>query len=154
MAARIQITNIKEVIAGLNATEDKVEDATRYAIGMAGLAVERQAKQNASNGVRVRRGSQIVPSRHIGPSGSGPNVITGNLRRSIKTDVKQGFGDSYIAEVSASMIYARAVEEGLPQWNGVKYPYLRPAAETLRDNGVLSRTFITNFALRLRGING
>ena len=154
MAARIQITNIDDVLRGLNAAQDKIEEATRYALGMAGLQVERQAKINASNGTRVRRGGRIVPPRHIGPSGSGPNVISGNLRRSISTKVMQGFGSTYIAEVSASMVYARAVEEGLPEWNGVKYPYLRPAADTLRNNGTLSRVFMTNVAMRLRGISG
>lgn len=148
MVARIQITNINQVIAGLKATDDAIEDAVKYAVGMAGLAVERQAKQNASTGVHARG------EGHIQGTGPGPNVVTGNLRRSIKTEAKIGFGSSYIAEVSASAIYAYAVEKGLPEWGGVKYPYLEPAATTLRDNGTLSRVFITNFATRLRGING
>ena len=151
MTARIEITNINEVLRGLNATQDKVETATRFAIGMVGLEVERAAKKNASNGTRVRRGNRIIPPRHIGPSGGGPNVITGNLRRSIKTQVVQGFGATYVAEVSASAIYARAVEQGLPEWNGVKYPFMEPAATRLRDNGTLSKVFIRNFAMKLRG---
>lgn len=148
MAANIRITNINEVLRGLNATEDKITEAAKYAVGMAGLAVERQAKINASTGEHPRG------QGHILGTGPGPNVVTGNLRRSIKTKVEVGFGNSYVAEVSASAIYARAVEEGLPKWNGVKYPYLRPAAEGLRDNGTLSRVFVMNFAMRLRGISG
>lgn len=145
MTARIEITNINEVLRGLEKTNDKIEEAVKYAIGMAGLAVERQAKKNASTGVHPRG------QGHIQGTGPGPNVVTGNLRRSIRTDVKKGYGTSYVAEVSASAIYARAVERGLPEWGGVKYPYLEPAATTLRDNGTISRVFTMNLAMKIRG---
>lgn len=144
MTARIEITNINEVLRGLENTEDRLNKAVQYAIGMAGLAVERQAKLNASTGVH-KRGTPRIPG-----SGPGPNVISGNLRRSIRTKVV-GFGDTYAAEISASAIYARAVEKGLPEWNGVKYPYLEPAAVRLSDNGTLRRVFIQHFAEKMRG---
>jgi hypothetical protein len=48
MSARITITNLSDVLAGFQATEDKIELAVQYAISMTGLAVERQAKANAS----------------------------------------------------------------------------------------------------------
>jgi hypothetical protein len=77
--------------------------------------------------------------------------MTGNLRRSIYSQTKIGFGQSYVAEVGASMVYARAVEMGLPEWkSGVKYPYLVPAAESLKQSGALSRTFIGAFSSYLR----
>ena len=151
MAVRIQLTNLAEVLAGFEKTNEKIRSAAQVAIAQTGLAIERQAKINASNGVRRRVGGRIVPPRHIGPSGEGPNVISGNLRRSITTKPKSGFGDKYVVEVSASMVYARAVEKGLPQWNGVKYPYLEPAATRLRDNGTLNRVFRTYFANNMRG---
>lgn len=144
MTARIEISNIEEVLRGLEKTNDKVKEAVKYAIGMAGLAVERQAKKNASTGVH-KRGLGHIPG-----TGPGPNVVTGNLRRSIKTQVV-GFGNSYAAEISAGAIYARAVEKGLPEWNGVKYPYLEPAARTLSDNGTLRRVFVMNLARKIRG---
>ena len=134
MSARIRVTNLSDVLAGFQATEDKVELAVQYAITMTGLAVERQAKVNASGR-------------------PGPNVQTGNLRRSITTSaVQKGFDGTYAVEVSATMVYARAVELGHPRWKpGVKYPYLGPAASNLQSNGTLARVFTTNFASRLRG---
>ena len=144
MTARIEITNINEVLRGLDNTGDRIQEAVKYAIGMAGLAVERQAKLNASTGVH-KRGTPRIPG-----SGPGPNVISGNLRKFIKAKVV-GFGDSYAAEISSNMIYARVVEKGLPEWNGVKYPYLEPAAVRLSDNGTLRRVFIQHFAEKMRG---
>lgn len=134
MSARITITNLSDVLTGFDATEDKIELAIQYAISMTGLAVERQAKKNA----------QGRP---------GPNVRTGNLWRSITTSaVQTGFQGMYAVDVSATMVYARAVELGHPRWKpGVKYPYLGPAASNLQSNGTLARVFTTNLASRLRG---
>lgn len=134
MSARVTITNLSDVLAGFQATEDKIDLAVQYAITMTGLAVERQAKVNASGR-------------------PGPNVQTGNLRRSITTSaVQKGFDNTYAVEVSATMVYARAVELGHPRWKpGVKYPYLGPAASNLQSNGTLARVFTTNLASRLRG---
>lgn len=145
MTIRIELTNLADVLAGFEKTEQRIRIAAQVAIAYTGLAVERQAKINASTGVHKRGTPRIAGT------GPGPNVITGNLRRSIGTKVKSGFGDRYLVEVSASMVYARAVEKGLPQWNGVKYPYLEPAATRLRDNGTLNRVFRTYFADKMRG---
>jgi hypothetical protein len=128
------VANLSEVLAGLQAQETRVDGAVQYAIQMAGLAVERQAKQNASGR-------------------PGPNVRTGNLRRSITTSMPiKGFEGRYTITVSATMVYARAVELGHPKWKpGVKYPYLGPAANTLKANGTLNRVFTGAFASRIRG---
>jgi hypothetical protein len=134
MTARIAITNLADVLSGLDATEDKIEAAVQYAVAVTGLAVERQAKVNASGR-------------------PGPNVQTGNLRRSITTSkVQKGFESTYTVDVSATMVYARAVELGHPRWKpGVKYPYLGPAASNLESNGTLARVFSTALGSRLRG---
>ena len=141
----MEIKNLAEVLAGLDLTEKKVNDAARYAIGMAAADVERQAKKNANTGTHPRG------QGHIPGTGPGPNVMTGNLRRSIYSQTKIGFAGSYVAEVGASMVYARAVEMGLPEWkSGVKYPYLVPAVESLKQSGKLNRTFTGAFAMYLR----
>jgi hypothetical protein len=143
MAGSIRITNLAQVLAGFDATEDQYEKAAQYAITVTGLAVERQAKINANTGTH-KKGEP----RSGGP---GPNVVTGNLRRSITTKSRYGFG-TYIAEVSATMSYARHVELGGPNWKpGVKYPFLGPAATSLKDSGKLSRTFTLALASKLRG---
>jgi hypothetical protein len=139
------IKNLAQVLAGLDLTEKKVSDAARIAIGMAAAEVERQAKKNASTGEHPRG------QGHIPGTGPGPNVMTGNLRRSIYSQTKVGFGNIYVAEVGASMIYARAVEMGLPSWkSGVKYPYMVPAVDSLKQSGQLNRTFTGAFAMYLR----
>ena len=141
----MEIKNLAQVLAGLNLTEKKMNDAARYAIGMAAATVERQAKKNANTGTHPRGAG------HIPGTGPGPNVVTGNLRRSITTTARYGFG-TYIAEVSATMSYARHVELGGTNWKpGVKYPFLGPAANSLKDSGKLSRTFTLALASKLRG---
>jgi phage gpG-like protein len=143
--AVVIIRNLSQVMAGMDKLEQNMESAAEYAIAMAGLAVERQAKINANTGTH-KRGEGHIPG-----TGPGPNVVTGNLRRSIRTDVRYGFGN-YIAVVGAYAEYARAVELGSSRWkSGVKYPYLGPAADTLRKNGVLNRTFTQAFARKMRG---
>lgn len=134
MTVRMTIPNLSQVLSGIQRQADQIDNAVAYAIQITGLAVERQAKQNASGR-------------------PGPNVRTGNLRRSITTSIPvKGFGDSYSVVVSATMVYARAVELGHPRWKpGVKYPYLGPAARNLSANGTLSRVFTSAFASRVRG---
>lgn len=134
MATRIEITNLDDVLAGFEKTAETFELAVQYAIARTGQAVELQAKKNASGR-------------------PGPNVVTGNLRRSITTKaVPKGFDGTYAVEVSATMVYARAVEFGHPRWKpGVKYPYLGPAARGLSDNGTLNRVFTLALASRLKG---
>jgi hypothetical protein len=121
-----------------------------------GLAVERQAKLNfqgtRSYEKRVsKKGNpwlKITPPRHVG--GSGPNTVTGNLKRSIKTTYRVGLG-VYTAEVGPTMIYARQVEKGGGKWPpGVKYPYLEPAALMLLRSGKINRIFTTAVNEKLR----
>jgi hypothetical protein len=134
VTARVTIPNLSEVISGIQRTAAQIDQAVAQAIQITGLAVERQAKQNASGR-------------------PGPNVRTGNLRRSITTSMPiKGFGDSYSVVVSATMVYARAVELGHPRWKpGVKYPYLGPAARNLSANGTLNRVFTSALVSRIRG---
>jgi hypothetical protein len=139
------IRNLADVLAGLEVQEDLLERAAQTAIATAGFAVQRQAQINANTGTH-KKGTPRVPG-----TGPGPNVVTGALRRSIRTDVKYGFG-SYIAVVGASVEYARAVELGSPRWkSGVKYPYLAPAAEQLIQNGSLNRIFTAAFIKAVKG---
>lgn len=147
----IVVRNLADVLKSIEGLEDKIEKAAQLGVAMAGLAIEREAKINANNGVRVRQGNKIIPPKHIGPSGSGPNVITGTLKRSITTRVRVGFG-TYIAEVGPTVVYARAVELGSPIWkSGVKYPYLTPAADKLIQNGMLQKIFVQRVSQVIRG---
>lgn len=148
----IVVNNLSQLTHALTVEEQKLHAAVEQAITKAGLAVERQAKMNANTGtrqrVKTRNGYRVVPPTHIPGTGPGPNVVTGDLRRSINTEVRYGFG-TYIAVVGASMIYARAVEMGLPNWNGKKYPYLGPAVQTLQQNGMLQTIFVRSLTKAL-----
>jgi hypothetical protein len=139
------VRNLADVLAGLEVQETQLETAAQTAIATAGFAIQRQAQKNANTGTH-KKSTPRVPG-----TGPGPNVVTGALRRSIRTDVKYGFG-SYVAVVGASTEYARAVELGSPRWkSGVKYPYLAPAAEQLIQDGSLNRIFTAAFIKAVKG---
>ena len=148
--AGIVIKNLTEVLAAVNGSADKIAQGAQIGIMRAGLAVERQAKLNFQGTrsyekrVSKKTGRPYIvtsPKKHVG--GSGPNTVTGNLKRSIKTTFVVGLG-TYTAEVGPTMIYARQVEKGGGNWpSGVKYPYLEPAALMLLKNGTLTRIFAT-----------
>lgn len=152
MSGYITVKNLKEILDAVSQIDDKATRGAQIGIAQAGLAVQREAQKNANTATRSyekrvsRNGNpwlKVTPPRHIGASGSGPNVITGALRRSIRTNIVKGFGNYVaIAKVGPTVEYGRAVELGLPKWGGVKYPYLEPAARTLIMNGSLNRIFV------------
>ena len=147
--AEIVIKNLKDVLAAIDGAAEKIEQGAQLGIMRVGLAVERQAKLNfqgtRSYEKRTSKNGRpylvVTPKNHVG--GSGPNTVTGNLKRSIKTTYRVGLG-VYTAEVGPTMIYARQVEKGGGKWPpGVKYPYLEPAALSLLRSGKLTRIFST-----------
>lgn len=141
----IVVKNLQEVINAIDKSVDNIEQAAQYGLGMAALAIERQAKINANTG-QHKKGLGHIPG-----TGPGPNVVTGTLRRSITTQVRYGFG-SYIATVGPTVEYARAVELGSSRWkSGVRYPFLIPAVGYLVQSGRLNNIFTVNFKSRLRG---
>ena len=148
--AEIVIKNLADVLAAIDGAAEKIEQGAQLGIMRVGLQVERQAKLNfqgtRSYQKRVSKKTgnpwlKITPPKHVG--GSGPNTVTGNLKRSIKTTYRVGLG-VYTAEVGPTMIYARQVEKGGGKWpTGLKYPYLEPAALMLLRSGKINRIFTT-----------
>jgi len=148
--AEIIITNLKDVLAAIDGAAEKIEQGAQLGIMRVGLAVERQAQLNfqgtRSYEKRVSKKTgrpwlKVTPPKHVG--GSGPNTVTGNLKRSIKTTYRAGLG-VYTAEVGPTMIYSRQVEKGGGKWpSGLKYPYLEPAALMLLRSGKINRIFVT-----------
>lgn len=137
------IKNLAQIKAEIKRREQFIESAGEYALSQVAFAVEAQAKRNALTGQHPRG------KGHIPGTGPGPNRVTGNLIRSITTEVRQGFG-TYTASVFPTMIYSRAVELGNPRWkSGVKYPYLAPAADTIRP--LASRIFTAAFTQKWKG---
>lgn len=77
--------------------------------------------------------------------GSKPNVVTGNLRRSIMADdIKHAGMGSYETTVGPTMRYGRRVEMGLDHGKGGAYPYFGPAAAKTRT--VMSAIAAVNWA--------
>jgi hypothetical protein len=136
-------TNIPQVIAGMTAFNAKFDQAVLFGNRIVALKVERQAVKNADTGHHPRG------QGHIPGTGPGPNTVSTSLKQSIRAEDRSGFGN-YEIIVGATVEYARAVELGSPKWkSGVKYPYMRPAAETIRPQA--ARTFVEAMTSRLRG---
>lgn len=76
-----------------------------------------------------RGGRHIDPAEHVG--GDKPNVISGDLRRSIKAEPIKRFGlNDYGTSVAPKMTYGRRVELGMNGSPG--YPFFGPAVEKMR----------------------
>lgn len=75
------------------------------------------------------QGSHKKGEPHVG--GDKPNIVTGNLRRSIMADsLRHAAMGSYTTSVGPTMKYGRRVELGLAPTG--PYPYFGPAAAKLR----------------------
>lgn len=108
---------------------------TRLALEPLALAVERQAKINASNGRHQYR------TKSPASPGTGPAVISGTLKKSVghtpieksldgwetKVGPTLGFTPPYGHNPTPADKYGYYLETGLR--NGATYPWLKPAAE-------------------------
>lgn len=133
--------DVSQTLKGLDFTWKKLDNSVEFAteqVGMAAVAVMKSLIQG-----RHKAGTP-TPSAQ----GSPPTNITGNLRRSISSNVKRGFGLSYTATVGPTMIYSRALELGMGK-NNVKYPFVLPAARIMLLTGRARVTYVNalRFAL-------
>lgn len=135
MSDALTVKNLNEVLAGLTKYENNLVQAAVYGITQVAFKVEQNAKEGWAS--RHKPGTPTTAEK-----GGKPASVTGNLRRSIHTEVKQGFG-SYLAEVGPTMVYARRVELDYD------YPYMKPAYEQTKPN--VSRIFNTAVARKMRG---
>jgi hypothetical protein len=109
------------------------DEASRYVVQAGSLMLISQGQKNF-------QGSHAPGEPHVG--GSFPNVVTGNLRRSISADsvLRLGLAD-YSVNVAPRMDYGRRVEYG---YNGSRgYPYFTPAVRTILPEfeNLLYKTF-------------
>lgn len=131
--------NLPEVLAALKAWQNRMDKAGELATREISIALWTDARKIASetSNPPIQKNNRLRHNPHIGPrSGEGPNIATGNLFRNIIAQPvrHQGFG-TYVASVESGAEYARAVEQGSSNWNGVKYPYMTPARENLIATG-------------------
>lgn len=117
------------MIGGLQGVFAKIEEvaaqgdlAAKTIVTRGAALMEKEAKANFS-------GAHKKGQPHVG--GDKPNVVTGTLRRSIRSAPVTRLGMAeYGTSVSPSTVYARRVELGYRGSKG--YPYFRPAAEKVR----------------------
>lgn len=116
------LIGVSELRAALTKITAETELAGRQIVATGTAMVEKEAKGNFS-------GSHARNMPHEG--GDQPNVVSGDLRRSIMTTpiVRLGLA-SYQASVGPSMIYGRRVELGM---NGSrKFPYFEPSVKKVK----------------------
>lgn len=91
-------------------------------------------------------GAHAKGAPHVG--GDQPNVVTGDLRRSIRMFPPMEVATlTFAGKVGPTMIYGRAVELGLPSWTR-GYPYMKPAAERARSEIVTTAYTLMTAAFR------
>lgn len=108
---------LRDYDAALEALTKLMDDAVKTVVVKTGAELVKQAQANFS-------GSHKRGQPHVG--GDKPNIVSGDLRRSIKADPVTRFsiGD-YGTTVAPTMIYGRRVELGFK--GSRKYPYFEPA---------------------------
>ena len=146
--------NFSEVEAGLRRVPGLVDQMASGAISLIARQMYDNAKKNADTASNppLRVNGRLRYQPHIGPrSGEGPNRGTGNLLRSMTfSSSRTGLG-TYTAIVGAGVVYARALELGIPSWtSGVKFPYMEPALKQLVTERQLQRILAYSFS-RLGG---
>lgn len=126
---------IPEFKAALDKAERNIDRASSAALIELAALAESKAKANF-------QGSHSRGQPHTG--GAMPNIVSGNLRRSIQrsTVERKGPGD-YMTRVFPSTVYARAVELGNPARGSRAFPYFAPAMRVVRlnANDILARAW-------------
>ena len=111
---------MKELFGAIEKVSLQADAGAREIVAKSAAVMEAAAKANFS-------GAHKKGMPHVG--GDQPNVVTGTLRRSIRTDpiVRAGVAE-YATKVAPRVVYARRVELG---WKGSRgYPYFKPGAES------------------------
>lgn len=113
--------------------------AMRRTVTAVALAGEKQAKVNVSSGSH-RKGTPTPASK-----GSGPAVVTGNLRRNITHEAARLMGTVWVSRVgvAGAASYGRFVED-------LGYVFMKPTAEFLRTVVIPAATRSEFGRMRLR----
>ena len=118
--------------------------ATQQALAKAALLVERNTK------LRLSLSSHPPGTRTPSRPGEPPSLVTGNLRRSVRTRGPYRSGRGYTALVGPTAVYGRVQELGGPAGRGLRTqlparPYLQPA---LRDSRAdIRRIFLAEWRI-------
>jgi hypothetical protein len=123
--ARVVTRGLTETAAAIKGITVGLDEAARRIAVLDAALIESAAKRNFS-------GSHSIGEPHVG--GDQPNVVTGALRRSIKSDPAMKTAGGWSVKVGPTMIYGRRVELGYPGGGGGRghqktrpFPYLGPS---------------------------
>lgn len=119
MASSVIWHGVHELEAALTKTVERVQAVSKTAVGEGAHLVEAAMKQRAGEGGRHKKGTPTPATQ-----GSGPAVVSGTLRRSIRVSPVIPYGISgYSAKVGPTVKYGRRVELEFD------YPYAKPGLE-------------------------
>lgn len=112
---------VREVEAAFTKVAADADAVAVSALQKVGADVVKRAMNDFS-------GSHAKGERHVG--GAMPNIVTGNLRRSIHMEKPErlGVGDWKIM-VGFGTVYGMAIEFGNPRTGAPAYPFFTPAVE-------------------------
>lgn len=130
--AAVSWSGISETVAALHALNKRVDSANRVSTVEVGAEVERAAKNNFEGA--HRRNEPRVPN-----ASNRPNIVTGTLRRSIRSTGIQRLAGGYSTTVGPTVVYGRRVELGFRgtdsigrRYNQPAYPYFGPGVKEVR----------------------
>lgn len=106
---------VREFEAAVARIEAQASAATRSAVVEGAHVAQAAMQRRAGEGGRHARGTPTPATR-----GSGPAVISGNLRRSIVVAGPVPSGLGWVARIGPTMVYSRRIEIEYD------YPYARP----------------------------
>lgn len=142
-------TGVNEAIAAFREMDKRVDAASFVSVVQVGAEVEARAKQNFV-------GAHKAHERHVqnGPP-ERPNIVTGTLRRSIRSTPIVRLAGGYTSTVGPTTEYGRRVELGFKgtdsrgrNYAQPAFPYFGPAVKEVR---VRAREIaLTNWAAATR----
>jgi phage gpG-like protein len=151
----VTILGLPEFDTALAKRADSVRNATRTAVTRAALKVEREGKK------RLRTYTHRPGEATNSPPGQPPALVTGQLRRSWKTEgTPRESGSAIQARTGPTAVYSRVQELGGKCGRGhattlPARPFLGPSLTYLTDNGELQAEFVAAWTAawtRLTGV--
>ena len=114
------VEGLSELFAAIDRISTEAGQVAESVVTSGAVQAVREAQANF-------QGSHKKGQPHVG--GDGPNVVTGNLRRSIRYTPPEHLGlFEYTTQVGPTAVYGRAVELGYAARNMRPHPYFTPAA--------------------------
>lgn len=130
-------TNISEVIESFAKKNEEIDKAIELATSRVAMLAVREMKNQIvgghAPGTPRSEGKNIVAGR--------PSNVTGNLRRSIYSTTRRGFGGSYTAIVGPGAGYAYALEVTGVGKAQTRYPFVGPTATIMSESGRASSIY-------------